>query len=75
MNACNLSTYSDCVNIPNPSVISCNNNVNAGSELYAINTDLSELTLLSFTDSTSQVPLHFNRDLDQYFSVKTTQEN
>jgi hypothetical protein len=27
-----------------------------------------------FTDSTSQVTLHFSRDLDQYFSVKRTPE-
>jgi len=45
VNACNVSTYSDSVNVPNPSVNSCNNNVNAGSRLYANNTDLSELTL------------------------------
>jgi len=58
--------------VPNASVSSCNNNVNAGSRLYANNTDLSELTLPIITDSTSQVPLHFIRDVDQYFSLKRT---
>jgi len=72
VNACNVSTYSDSVNVPNPSVNSCNNNVNAGSGLYASNTYLSELTLPTFTDSTSHVTLHFNRDLYQYFSLKRT---
>jgi len=70
VNVRNVSTYNDSVSVPNPSVNSCNNNVNAG--LYANNTDLSELTLPTFTDSTSHVPLHFNRDLDQYFSLKRT---
>jgi hypothetical protein len=60
--------------VPNTSVNSCNNNVNAGSGLCANNTDLSELNLPTFTDSTSQVLLHFFRDLDQYFSVKRTPE-
>jgi len=74
VNACDMSTCSDGANAPNTSVNSCNNNVNAGSGLYANNTDLSELTLPTFTDSTSQVPLHFIRDLDQYFSLKRTPE-
>jgi hypothetical protein len=72
VNACNVSTNSDCADITNPSVISYNNNANAGSGLYAINTDFSEITLLSFKDSTAQVPLHFNREIDQYFSLKRT---
>jgi hypothetical protein len=42
--------------------------------LYANNTDLRKLTLPTFTDSTSQVPLHFIRNLDQYFSLKRTPE-
>ena len=40
MNTCNMSTYSDSANIPNPSVNLCNYNVNAGSGLYANRTDL-----------------------------------
>jgi hypothetical protein len=56
----------------NPSIISCTNNVNAAFGFYAINTDLSEITLLPITDSTSQVVLHFTRDIDQYFSLKRT---
>ena len=74
VNACNLSACSGSTDVPNTSVNSCNNNVNAGSGLYANNTDLSELTLPTFTDSASQVPLHFIRDLDQYFSLKRTPE-
>jgi hypothetical protein len=73
-NACNMSIYSDSANIPIPSVSSCNDNVNAGSGLYANNTDLNEITLPIFTDSTSQVPLHFIRDLDLYFTLKKTPE-
>jgi len=72
VNACNVSTYSDSVDVPNPSVNSCNNKVNVGSGLYGNNTDLSALTLPTFRDSTSHVPLHFNRDLYQYFSLKRT---
>ena len=74
MNASDMSTCSDSTNVHNQSVNSCNNDVNAGSGLYANNTDLSELTLPTFTDSTSQVPLHFIRDLDQYFALKRTPE-
>jgi len=74
VNACNLSTCSGSADVTNTSVNPCNNNVNAGPGLYANNTDLSELILPTFTDSTSQVPLHFSRDLDQYISVKRTPE-
>jgi hypothetical protein len=35
---------------------------------------LNELTLPTFTHSTSQVPLHFIRDLDLYFSLQRTPE-
>jgi hypothetical protein len=73
-NACDMSTCSDGANAPSASVNTDNNNVNAGSRLYANNTDLSELSLPTFTDSTSQVPLHFIWDLDQYFSLKRTPE-
>ena len=71
-NLCDMTTCSDSANVPNASISSCNDNVNAGSGLYANNTDLSELTLPIFTDSMSQVPLHFIGDLDQYFSLKRT---
>jgi len=74
INACNLSTCSGSADVPNTSINPCINKVNAGSGLYANNTDLSELTLPTFTDSTSQV-LHFIRDLDQYFSLKRTPED
>jgi spore coat protein CotF len=75
MNAVNLSNIGNSTNVPNTSLNPCNNNVNAGSVLYANNSDLGELTLPTFTDSTSQVSLHFIRDLDQYFSLrKNTRE-
>jgi len=57
-NACNLSTCSGSTDVPNTSVNPCNKNVNAGSGLYANNTDLSELTLSTFTDSTSTPSFH-----------------
>jgi len=74
VNACNLSTCSGSADVPNTSVNSCNHNVNVGSGLYANNTNLSELTLPTFMDSVSQVPLHFIQDLDQYFSLKRMPE-
>jgi hypothetical protein len=42
--------------------------------MYANNTEFNELTLPTFTDCTSQVPLYFIRDLDLYFSLKRTPE-
>jgi uncharacterized protein YdcH (DUF465 family) len=48
MNACNLSTCSGSAGVPNTLVNPCNNNVNAGSRLYADNTDRSELILPDF---------------------------
>ena len=74
MNACNLSACSGSADVPNTSVNSCNDNVNVGSGLNANNTDLSEPTLPTFTDNASQVPLHFIRDLEQFFSLKRTPE-
>ena len=44
-------------------------NVNVTSELHAKSAELCELTLPNFSDNTKQVPLHFIRDLDQYFSL------
>jgi hypothetical protein len=63
-NTCSMSTGSCSANILNTSEHLCSNNVNAGSGMYANNTDLKELTLPTFTDNTSQVPLHFIWDLD-----------
>jgi hypothetical protein len=73
-NASSMSAGSSSANVRNTSVHSCSDNVNAGSGMYANNTEFSELTLPTFTDSTSQVPLHFIRDLDLYFSLKRTPE-
>jgi len=70
VNTCNASVCNVSVNnVPN-----IPRNVNAGSGLYANNTDLRKLTLPTFTDSISQVPLHFIQNLDQYFSLKRTPE-
>jgi hypothetical protein len=49
--------------------------VNANSEVLTDDSDLRELTLPTFKDSTMQVPLHFIRDLDQYFSIKRRQNH
>ena len=46
--------------------------VNVASEVPIKSVDLSELTLLSFTDISKQVPLHFIRDLDLYFKLRQT---
>jgi hypothetical protein len=73
-NACHVSTYSGSANILDTSVYPCSDSVNVGSTLYANNTGFKELTLPTFTDSTSQVPLHFIRELDLYFSLKRTPE-
>jgi hypothetical protein len=71
-NTCSMSTGSGSANMSNTSKHLCSDNVNAGSGMYANNTDLKELTLPTFTDGTSQVPLHFIPDLDLYFSLKRT---
>jgi len=49
-------------------------NVNVTSELHAKSAELCELTLPNFSDNTKQVPLHFIRDLDQYFSLTSPDE-
>jgi len=41
-------------------------------ELHAKSAELCELTLPTFSDSTKQVPIHFIRDLDQYFKLRQT---
>ena len=58
---------SDNANILNQSVYSCNNEY-AGSGWCANNASLSQLTLLTFRDSTST--FYFIRDLDQLLSEK-----
>ena len=45
-------------------------NVNVTSDLYAKSAGLCELTVPTFSESTKQVPLHFIRDLDQYFILR-----
>ena len=34
--------------------------------------EICELTLPTFSDSTKQVPIHFIRDLEQYFNLRQT---
>ena len=74
MHACSASVCNDNVSMNNHPVISCNNDVNVTSELHSNNVDLSELTLPIFNDSVTEVPLHFLRNLEEYFRHKKTPE-
>jgi hypothetical protein len=47
-----------------------NSDVNVMSEGFNRGVDWSELTLPSFTNSSTQVPLHFIHDLDLHFKLK-----
>ena len=47
-------------------------NVNVTSEVQSRSVDLSELTLVSFTDISKQVQLHFIRDPVLYFRLRQT---
>ena len=58
------------INQPNSSC--SHGNVNATSKFHAKSAELCELTLPTFSDRTKQVPLHFIRDLDQYFNLRWT---
>jgi hypothetical protein len=73
VNACDVSTCSDSVNVPNESVKSSNENVNTLSVVVhnGLN-DLNELTLPKFSNSAKQVVAHFLRELDGYFALKKT---
>ena len=42
------------------------------SELHTKSAEFCELTSPAFSNSTKQVPLHFIRDLDQYFNLRQT---
>jgi hypothetical protein len=69
----NVSISSNNACTDNNSINSQNGNlvpetgVNAVSEGQSRNSDIQELTLPVFTDSSKQVPLHFIRNLDLYF--------
>jgi hypothetical protein len=49
--------------------------VNVTSEVLNRSADLREMTLLSFSESSKQVPLYFIRDLDLYFKLKQTPDH
>ena len=73
VNGCSTSVCNDINSVTNQQRNSRNyGNVNVTSEIHAKNADLCELTLPSFPDSTKQVPIHFIRDLDQYFNLRQT---
>jgi hypothetical protein len=74
----NNSTTSVCGDgTPQPRV---NNNVetaivNVPPEVFASNLHLNELTLPQFHDSSTQIVLHFLRDLDEYYQIKNIPES
>jgi hypothetical protein len=71
VNGCSTSVCDDVNSVIKQPTNSCSyGNVNATSELRAESAELCELTLPTFSDSTKQVPLHFIRDLDQYFNLR-----
>jgi hypothetical protein len=71
VNGCSTSGCNDVNSIVNQLTNSCSYaNVNVTSELRMSSAGLCELTLLTFSDSTKQIPRHFFRDLDQYFNLK-----
>ena len=74
MNVC--GSNSNCISetraeLPSDSGI---NHVYASSEILANYNSLSELTLPTFTDSSTQIVVTFLRDLDQYFKLKSVPE-
>jgi hypothetical protein len=77
-NGVNGCSRSVCTDVTRNSVInqptnSCSyGNVNVTSDLHAKSAEVCELTLPTFSDSTKQVPIHFIRDLDQYFNLRQT---
>ena len=71
VNGCTTCECNDIVSVNQKKKKSCSYvNVNVTSELHAKSAKLGGLTLPTFSDSTKQVPLHFIRDLDQYFSLR-----
>jgi len=71
--ACDMSTCSDSVNVPNQSDKTCNENVNTLSVVVPNGrNDLNELSLSKFSNSAKQVVAHFLRELDEYFTLKKT---
>ena len=67
VNACDVSTCSDSVNVPNQSDKPCNENVNTLS--VVVSNGRNELSLPKFSKSAKQVVAHFLRELDEYFTL------
>jgi hypothetical protein len=66
VNACDVSTCSDSVNLPNQSAKPCNENVNTLSVVVPNGrNDLNEFSLPKFSNSAKQVVAHFLRELDE----------
>jgi hypothetical protein len=73
VSGCSTSVCNDVNSVINQPTNSCSYaNVNVTSELHPQSAGLCELTSPTFSNSTKQVPRHFIRDLDQYFSIKQT---
>jgi hypothetical protein len=73
VNGCSTYVCNDVNSVINQPTNSCSHgNVNVTSELHAKSAELCELTVPTFSDSTKQVPVHFIRDLDQYFNLRQT---
>jgi len=75
VNACDVSTCIDSVNVPNQSVKSCKENVNTLSVVVPNGgNDLNELSLPKLSNSAKQVVAHFLTELDEYsyFALKKT---
>ena len=73
MNGCSRSVRNEVNSVINQSTNSCSyGNVNVTSELHAKSAEFCELTLPTFSHRTKQVPIHFIRDLDQYFNLRQT---
>jgi len=73
VNGCSRSVCSDVNSVIKRTTNSCSyGNVNITSELRAKSAELCELTSPTFSDSTKQVPIHFIRNLDQYFNFRQT---
>jgi hypothetical protein len=71
VNGCSGSVCNDVNSVINQTTNSCSyGNVNITSELRAKSAELCELALPTFSDSIKQVPIHFIRDLDQYFNLR-----
>jgi hypothetical protein len=67
---------SACNNVNNTNTIasSCTENVSAQSETVVNTNQYSELSLVTFSDSSKQVAVRFIRELDGYFTLKRTPE-